>query len=204
MLNRVVTRQGACHKFGSSGVIYTVNTSSEAIAESNANDTHVDIEALFRAHYGRVARIIARAVRDRARSEELAVEVFLKLWRNRKAQSENVEGWLYRVAVRTGLDELRRQTRQGHYERILAWIQPRSPAATPEEIHSVSQKQAKVRSVLSILKPRQAQFLLLRSHDFTYQEVASILNMNPASIGTLVSRAEESFRKEYIKRYGHE
>ncbi len=181
-----------------------MSTSSEAVADSNANETHLDIETLFRAHYGRVARIIARAVRDRARSEELAVEVFLKLWRNHKAQSENVEGWLYRVAVRTGLDELRRQTRQGHYERMLAWFQPRSPAATPEDIHSVSQKQAKVRSVLSILERRQAQFLLLRSQDFTYQEVASILNMNPASIGTLVSRAEESFRKEYIKRYGHE
>jgi RNA polymerase sigma-70 factor, ECF subfamily len=184
--------------------MYAVSTSSEAVADSNANATHLDIEALFRAHYGQVARIIARAVRDRARSEELAVEVFLKLWRNHKAQSENVEGWLYRVAVRAGLDELRRQTRRGHYERMLAWVQPRLPAATPEDLHSVSQEQAKVRTVLGILEPRQAQFLLLRSHDFTYQEVASILNMNPASIGTLVSRAEKSFRKEYIKRYGQE
>ena len=184
--------------------MYTVSTSSEAVADSNASETHLDIETLFRAHYGRVARIIARAVRDRARSEELAVEVFLKLWRNHEVQSENVEGWLYRVAVRAGLDELRRQRRRGHYERMLAWVQTRPPAATPEDIHSVSQKQDKVRSVLSILKPRQAQFLLLRSHDFTYQEVASVLNVNPASIGTLVSRAEESFRKEYIKRYGNE
>jgi RNA polymerase sigma-70 factor, ECF subfamily len=184
--------------------MYIVNTSSEAVADSSANETHIDIEALFRAHYGRVARVIARAVRDRARSEELAVEVFLKLWRNHKAQSENVEGWLYRVAVRAGLDELRRQRRQGHYERVLAWIQPRSPVATPEDIHFVSQQQDKVRSVLSILKPREAQFLLLRSHDFSYQEVASIFNLNPASIGTLMGRAEESFRKEYIKRHGHE
>ena len=183
--------------------MYTVSTSNEAVADSNTNETHLDIEALFRVHYGRVARIIARAVRDRARSEELAVEVFLKLWRNRRAQSENVEGWLYRVAVRAGLDELRRQRRRGHYERMLAWVQPRPPAATPEDIHSVSQKQDQVRSILGIMKPREAQFLLLRSNDSSYQEVASILNVNPASIGTLVSRAEESFRKEYIKRYGH-
>ena len=67
-----------------------MSTSSEAVADSNANETHLDIETLFRAHYGRVARIIARAVRDRARSEELAVEVFLKLWRNHKARSEKV------------------------------------------------------------------------------------------------------------------
>jgi RNA polymerase sigma-70 factor (ECF subfamily) len=184
--------------------MYTVSTSNEAVADSNANETHLDIEALFRVHYARVARIIARAIRDRARSEELAVEVFLKLWRNHKAQSENVEGWLYRVAARAGLDELRRQRRRGHYERMLAWVRPRPPAATPEDVHSVSQKKDQVRSILSIMKPREAQFLLLRSNDFSYQEVASILNVNPASIGTLVSRAEESFRKEYIERYGHE
>ncbi len=159
---------------------------------------------LFRAHYERVAQIIARVVRDRARSEDIAVEVFLKLWRNYKAQGQNVEGWLYRVAVRAALDELRRQARRGHYERMVAWVCARPTPATPEDIHSVSQKQEKVRSVLSALEPRQAQFLLLRSHDFTYQEVASILNLNPASIGTLVSRAQESFRKEYIKRYGQE
>jgi RNA polymerase sigma-70 factor, ECF subfamily len=58
--------------------------------------------------------------------------------------------------------------------------------------------------VLNAIDPRQAQFLLLRSQDFTYDEVAAILDLNPASIGTLLSRAQESFRKEYIRKYGHE
>jgi RNA polymerase sigma-70 factor (ECF subfamily) len=184
--------------------MYIVNASTEAVAESGAKEAHFDIEVLFRAHYTRVARIIARVVGDHARSEELAVDVFLKLWRNHKARQENVEAWLYRVAIHAGLDELRRQTRRGHYERMLAWIRPRPAAATPEDLHLQSQQQEEVRSVLSGLEPRQAQFLLLRSQDFSYQEVASILNLNPASIGTLLSRAQESFRKEYIKRYGHE
>src|ERR1700683_4426771 len=100
--------------------MYIVNAPSEAVSAVNTPEAQFDIEAFFRANFGRVARIIARVVRDSARSEALAVEVFLKLWRNRRAQSDNVEGWLYRVAVRTGLDELRRQTRRAHYERLLA------------------------------------------------------------------------------------
>jgi RNA polymerase sigma-70 factor (ECF subfamily) len=184
--------------------MYIVNASTDAVADSAAKEAHFDIEVLFRAHYARVARTIARVVRDHARSEELAVDVFLKLWRNHKAQQENAEAWLYRVAVNAGLDELRRQNRREHYERMLTWIRPRSVAATPEDIHSQSQRQDKVRSVLSAIEPRQAQFLLLRSQDFSYQEVASILELNPASVGTLLSRAQESFRKEYIKRYGHQ
>ena len=183
--------------------MYIVNAPSEAVSAVNTPEAQFDIEAFFRANFGRVARIIARVVRDSARSEALAVEVFLKLWRNRRAQSDNVEGWLYRVAVRTGLDELRRQTRRAHYERLLAWVRPRSAPATPEEMHSAAEEQERVRSVLSVLEPRQAQFLLLRSQDFTYDEVASILSLNPASIGTLLNRAQESFRKEYIKKYGH-
>jgi RNA polymerase sigma-70 factor (ECF subfamily) len=184
--------------------MHIVNAPSEAVADVNTTVAPFDIEALFRSHYSRVARIIERVVRDRGRSEELAVEVFLKLWRNQKAQHENVEAWLYRVAVRAGIDGLRRQTRRAHYEKVLAWIRPTSAPANPEQLHSANEEQEKVRSVLAVMNPRHAQFLLLRSQDFTYDEVAAILNLNPASIGTLLSRAQESFRKEYIKKYGRE
>lgn len=182
--------------------MYGMNTSSEAVAELSAGAVHSDIEVLFRAHYVRVTRVISRVVGDRARSEELDVEVFLKLWRVRKTPPDNVGAWLYRVAVRAGLDELRRRSRRMRYERLLHFALPWQSRNTPEDLHAVSQQQLQVRTVLQRLRPREAQFLILRSQDFTYQEVASILNIHAASIGTLVRRAEESFRKEYVKRYG--
>ena len=74
-----------------------VNAPGEALAEMNAREAQFDIDALFRTHYRRVARMIARVVRDPACAEELAVEVFLKLWRNSSAQGDHAEGWLYRV-----------------------------------------------------------------------------------------------------------
>jgi len=54
------------------------------------------------------------------------------------------------------------------------------------------------------MEPRQAGLLLLRSNDFSYQELASILNLNPSSVGTFLSRALQAFRREFIKRYGQE
>lgn len=170
----------------------------------NANDAAFNIDAVFRTHYDRVARIIARVVRDRARAEELAVEVFLKLWRMPKAQADKVEAWLYRVAVRTALDELRGRTRRVHYESLFGFVHANSAPLTPEQIHRATEKQERVRSILGRMKPRQAEFLVLRSHGFSYEEVASILDINSASIGTLLSRAQHAFRKEYVKRYGHE
>src|SRR5580704_13534052 len=95
-----------------------VSAPSEAVAELTSREAGFDIETLFRAQYERIARVIARVVRDHGRAEELAVEVFLKLWRNERAQGENAEGWLYRVAVRAALDELRRHARRTRYESL--------------------------------------------------------------------------------------
>jgi RNA polymerase sigma-70 factor (ECF subfamily) len=161
--------------------------------------TPFDFEATFRAQYERIARVIARVVQDHARAEELAVEVFLKLWKSPQAHGENTEGWLYRTAVRKGLDELRRRTRRNRYERLLGWVRV---VPTPEQVRAASEEQQNVRLVLAVMLPRQAELLLLRSHGLSYDELASALDLNPASIGTLLSRAQAAFRKEYVKRYG--
>jgi RNA polymerase sigma-70 factor (ECF subfamily) len=166
-----------------------------------AIDTAFDFEATFRAQYERVARVIARVVQDPARAEELAVEVFLKLWRNPRAHGENAEGWLYRTAVREGLDELRRRTRRSRYERLLGWAKQ---APTPEQVRESNEEQQNVRLVLAAIDPRRAELLLLRSHGLSYDELASALDLNPVSIGTLLSRAQHAFRKEYVKRYGQQ
>lgn len=166
-----------------------------------AAETPFDFEATFRAQYPRIARVIARVVRDPARSEELAVEVFLKLWRSPRAQGDKTHGWLYRVAVRKALDELRRQTRRALYEGLFGIA---GPAPNPEQSHAANEEQHRVRTILARIEKRQAELLLLRANDLSYDEVAAALKLNPASVGTLLSRAQQVFRKEYIKRYGQE
>ena len=71
-----------------------------------------DFEAVFHAHYERIARAIYRIVNAPARAEELAVEVFWKFWRTPRAHGEKAGGWLFRAAVRLALTELRRQVRE--------------------------------------------------------------------------------------------
>lgn len=193
----------ACHKVSASGVITIVSTTTEAISEMKVGAEPIDIEPLFRAHYDRVARVIARVVRDHARAEELAVEVFLKLWRNRTPLGEKIEPWLYRVAVRVSLDELRRRSRRSRYENLFGFLRATERPVTPEQIHNTTEEQERVRTVLAHLDGRKAGFLILRSHGFSYEELATILSLNPASIGTFLSRAQDEFRKEYRKRYGN-
>jgi RNA polymerase sigma-70 factor (ECF subfamily) len=71
-------------------------------------------------------------------------------------------------------------------------------------VRRTREEQEQVRTVLAALDSRQAELLLLRSSGLSYEEVAAALDLNPASVGTLLSRAQQSFRKEFIKRYGEQ
>ena len=168
------------------------------------SDSRLDLEQVFKAQYERIARVIAGVIRNRARAEEVAVEVFVKWSRYPSAQGRSPEGWLYRTAIRMALNELRREMRRNRYETLFGLLSSRTakPVRSPEEIRAANEEQEQVRIVLKSIKRRDAELLLLRSSDFTYEEIATTLGLNPASIGTLLNRAEEAFRREYVKRYG--
>lgn len=157
-------------------------------------------EILFRAHYGRITRVIGRVIRDQARAEELAAEVFLKWKRNPKAHGDGAEGWLYRTAAREALDECRRQARWGRLQGVLFLF--REAPRTPEELHTADVEQRNVRTVLAALSGRHAQLLLLWSEELSYREMAAAIQIPPSYVGSLLSRAQDAFRKEYLARYG--
>jgi RNA polymerase sigma-70 factor (ECF subfamily) len=176
-----------------------VNADSEPITETPAESQAFDFESVFHAHYYRVMRTILRIVKDRDRAEDLAVDVFWKLWRKSPLKTSDAGGWLYRTAVRGALDALRRQARREKYEKVFT-LGRANP--TPEQLHSEGQQQARVRAVLASIPKRQSELLILRGEGMSYQEIAETLKINAASIGTLVNRAQQAFRKEYVRRYG--
>ncbi|MBL8209574.1 MAG: sigma-70 family RNA polymerase sigma factor [Bryobacterales bacterium] len=162
----------------------------------------MDLDTLFDAHYGRIARVIGRVICDQARAEELAVEVFVKWQRNPSAHGEQAEGWLYRTAVREAVDEWRKQARRERFERLFSSLR-RSPP-TPQQLYEADAQQANVRTVLAAIDQRHAQVLLLWAEDLTYREIAAAAQLNVTSIGSLLSRAQTAFRKEYERRYGNQ
>src|SRR5262245_10595991 len=167
-------------------------------------ETRVELESIFHAQYKRLCRVIARVLRDPGRAEEVAVEVFLKWSRHPEAHGESADGWLYQTAVHLALDELRRELSRAKYERLFAIVSNRvaERVATPEDVPAVKADQEAVRRVLAAIKQSHAQLLILRSEGLSYVELASALQLNPSSVGTLLARAQHAYRKEYVKRYG--
>jgi len=180
-----------------------VDARNEAVVDASFGETGLDLETVFQAQYERIARVIAGVIKDPARAEELAVDVFLKWERTPGARAEGAEGWLYRTAVRVALNELRRQAVRGRYERLLEFLsRGNSGDPAPDEVYAAREERRRVRAVLRAIGQRRAELLVLRSNGLNYEELAAALNLNAASVGTMLSRALAAFRKEFIARYG--
>jgi RNA polymerase sigma-70 factor (ECF subfamily) len=156
-------------------------------------------DGLFADNYAALTRVIYRVVGDMGCAEELAAEAFWKLHRNPPASDHNLGGWLRRTGLRLALDNLKKRKRRAHYEALAP-----GPEAlqNPEEALAQLEQRARVRQVLMVLKREYATLLVLRSEGYSLGEMASVLNLNPGSVGTFLARADAAFRKEYVNRYG--
>jgi RNA polymerase sigma-70 factor (ECF subfamily) len=56
--------------------------------------------------------------------------------------------------------------------------------------------------VLGALRQRDATLLLLWAEEVSYADMASAVSVQASSVGSLLRRAQEAFRKEYETRYG--
>ena len=158
-------------------------------------------DLLFQTHYGRLARVVGRIVHDQARAEEIAADVFVRWQRHPAAHGEGAEGWLYRTAVRRALDAWRRGQRWARVEQVLVHLGV--PPRTPEDLHAEDVERRQVRTALAALARRQATILLMWAEDLSYAEIAAAAGIQPSSVGTLLRRAQDAFKKEYESRYGH-
>jgi RNA polymerase sigma-70 factor (ECF subfamily) len=165
----------------------------------SAEQAPSSFDALFHAHYRRLARILYRIVGQTDLAEELAAEAFWKLHQRRPADLTNAEGWLCRTGVRLALDALRKGKRRAHYESVAP--PPDSPRS-PEDDFARGEEAERVRQVLARIKRSHAMLLMLRAEGLSYQELAATLRVRAASVGTMLARAQERFKRAYETCYG--
>jgi RNA polymerase sigma-70 factor (ECF subfamily) len=164
-----------------------------------------EFRAVFLERYSRILAMLIRLLGDRSCAEETTNEAFWRLYRQPALQVDgNVGGWLYRTATNLGIDALRASGRRRQYEEAAGGAEDGAKTSSPLEDLLREEKCHRVRAVLSLIKPAQAQLLILRSSGLTYKELASALNVKITSIGTLLNRAEEEFRNRYLALHPNE
>lgn len=168
-----------------------------------SDEAEAEFERVFLDHYEGILRVLLRVTGNRAQAEELANEVF---WRLSQKSSlwlvtNNVGGWLYRTATRLGIDTLRASTRRSKYEQAASAEIETDHQAPGGALNALlrEEERNRVRRALASMKPARAQILLMRADGASYQEIANALEVRAGSVGTLLRRAEDEFRKWYLK-----
>lgn len=150
----------------------------------------MDFEAQFQELYPSLYRYLHRLTGDPDVAEDIAQEAFVRLLRQSLPDDE-VRPWLFTVAMNLVRDGARRNDRR---QRLLQTAPSlSSPIAEPDQEVERNERIAGVRRALDTLAPRDQQLLLMREEGFKYEEIAGVVGVAPASVGTLIARALRRF-----------
>ena len=76
---------------------------------------------------------------------------------------------------------------------------PAAPRPDPLDSAIAAEQRVVVRAALARLPQRQAEVLAMRASGLSYADIASAVGVQPGSVGTLISRAQKSLRKELTR-----
>ncbi|MFE5320990.1 sigma-70 family RNA polymerase sigma factor [Paenibacillus sp. NPDC056579] len=152
---------------------------------------------VFYIHYPTVRRKLIALVRDEAAAEDLAQEVFLRLYRNPPDDPSLMGAWLHRVLTRIAYDHLNKKSRERalHEKQTLNVLSLDGEQPSNEQLLMRQLDQEEVREWLEELPERDRKALLLRYSGYSYAEIAEQLQVRPPLVGTLLHRATERLRR---------
>jgi RNA polymerase sigma-70 factor (ECF subfamily) len=157
----------------------------------------VDFDAVFATLHPSLFRYLQRLTGDDDVAEDIAQESFVRLLRQSLPESE-IRPWLFTVAMNLVRDRARKSERRQRLLTSAPSLVTRTPL--PDEDMERAERIAAVRQVLQRLPERDRQLLLMREEGFKYDEIARVIGVAPASVGTLIARALKKFVAEFEAR----
>lgn len=151
-----------------------------------------------------LVNFLFRMVRDAATAEDLAQEVFLRVYRARKQYSPSAKftTWLFRIATNLALNSVRDNRHRRADVSIDAPVEedeaPRELPAREMRIdeHMVERDRAQfIRRAIATLPEKQRIAVLLHKYEeMDYGEIAKVLECSESALKSLLFRAYETLR----------
>jgi RNA polymerase sigma-70 factor, ECF subfamily len=148
---------------------------------------------LVQRHQDKVFNLAYRFSRNRQDAEDLAQEVFFKVWkyaRTFKGRSA-FSTWLYRLAVNTCLNYRQKKKIDPEPLPLLGDLQAKTTTAGEEIISR--ERESLLNKALNGLPVRQKMALILANFEGkSYEEIAVIMEVSLAAVETLLFRARQN------------
>jgi RNA polymerase sigma factor (sigma-70 family) len=147
-------------------------------------------------HLPRMTALARRMLGDSAEAEDVAQDVFLKVWTQAKRWQPGAakfETWLHRVAINACLDRLRKK-RGVPLDDIDERV---DPALNPEQTLAQAQTARAVDAALQTLPERQrAAIALCHYQGLTNIEAAKALDVSVEALESLLSRGRRALKEK--------
>lgn len=175
------------------------------LASSPGPEAEVRFRTLYGSHFVPIHRYVVRLSGEPAHAEDIAQEVFVRLWKalNSVGEPPNVRAWLFRVASNLVVSRFRVRTRALRLFLPSAAAEQRPAASNTDVEREAAQRQMVERALQQLPQPMR-QCLLLHHEGLTAREIGEVLGVKPTYVSTLVYRAHERFRRECDALGGHD
>lgn len=154
-----------------------------------------------------VWQFLHRMVQDHAVAEELAQEVFLRVYRSRAnyEPSAKFTTWLYRIATHLALNYLRDSKRDRAHVRTDNEDEERVPLqlvsqdASAEQRMLAEERSRCIRQAIESLPEKQRLAVILHKYqELDYKQISELLEASESAVKSLLFRAYESLRAKLI------
>ncbi len=171
-----------------------IDPDGELVRRAGAGDARA-AETLVRRHLPRMVGVARRMLNDGAEAEDVAQEVFLRVWREAprwKPGQAKFETWMHRVALNLCYDRLRRGREKTDPNAGLMIADAR-PLASEDWL--ARQRATKVHAALAELPERQrAAIALVHFDDMSNIAAAEILEISVEALESLLARGRRALK----------
>jgi RNA polymerase sigma-70 factor (ECF subfamily) len=185
--------------------------SEDLMARITEGDEYA-FELLVGRHQSSILNLIYRFIGDRTKSQDLAQEVFIRVWQAAGSYQPKAKftTWIYRITANLCINELKSSRRRKLFqflrfgedqentiEEVLVDASP-----SPEDLLLSREQSRRISDALQSLPDNQRLALILKRYDdLSYQEIAKILNCSVSAVESLIVRAKRALQKNLMKFY---
>ncbi|MGF6572902.1 RNA polymerase sigma factor (sigma-70 family) [Paraburkholderia sp. GAS333] len=144
----------------------------------------------------RLLSLAMRMLGDRMDAEDVAQEVFVRIWKQASRWREGdakFDTWVHRVALNLCYDRLRGRREDPHDE----MPDEADPAAPPDARLEARAQDARVREALAALPARQREALVLTYYqEMSNLDAAALMGVTVDALESLLARARRNLRAQ--------
>jgi RNA polymerase sigma-70 factor (ECF subfamily) len=154
-------------------------------------------------HRSSVVHFLYRMIQNHAVAEELAQEVFLRVYRSRSTYEPTAKftTWLFRIATHLALNSLRDGKNERSQERLdddsgempARQVSDRRPSVEQSMVYEARLEE--IRRAIALLPEKQRAAVLMHKYEeMEYSQIAKVLSCSESAVKSLLFRAYETLR----------